>query len=117
MDDVRGDVLRPPHGTTPAALWMMYGEINCTMDDVRGDVLRPPHGTTPAISFQSKTVIITNSQIARRKAFNISLYLGTDLVTLCESIYRLTFQYFDPTPRYFADFRWLHCLNLEMGNS
>ena len=22
--------------------------INCTMVDVRGDVLRPPHGTTPA---------------------------------------------------------------------
>ena len=22
--------------------------MNCTMVDVRGDVLRPPHGTTPA---------------------------------------------------------------------
>ena len=24
------------------------GNAICTMDDVRGDVLRPPHGTTPA---------------------------------------------------------------------
>ena len=28
--------------------------IICTMDDVRGDFLRPPHGTTPAAEIANK---------------------------------------------------------------
>ena len=28
--------------------------IICTMDDVRGDFLRPPHGTTPAVVITNK---------------------------------------------------------------
>ena len=31
-----------------ASLPLCFARINCTMVDVRGDVLRPPHGTTPA---------------------------------------------------------------------
>ena len=34
--------------------------IICTMDDVRGDFLRPPHGTTPhaVIANENKTEIL-----------------------------------------------------------
>ena len=28
--------------------------IICTMDDIRGDFLRPPHGTTPAAVIENK---------------------------------------------------------------
>ena len=28
MVDVRGDVLRPPHGTTPAAVKLVYDQTN-----------------------------------------------------------------------------------------
>ena len=42
MDDIRGDLLRPPHGTTPAVvkqikcksliLWMLKSEIQSSAD-------------------------------------------------------------------------------------
>ena len=59
MDDVRGDFLGPPHGTTPAAVIALISKdqkenITCTMDDVRGDFLGPPHGTTPAAVIANK---------------------------------------------------------------
>ena len=30
--------------------------ITCTMDDVRGDLLGPPHGTTPAAVIANKNL-------------------------------------------------------------
>ena len=63
MDDVRGDFLGPPHGTTPAAVIANKEKLRskpqqetiiCTMDDVRGDFLGPPHGTTPAAVIANK---------------------------------------------------------------
>ena len=41
--------------------------INCTMNDVRGDCLRPPHGTTPAAVIENKTDLLRAVNIIMRK--------------------------------------------------
>ena len=43
--------------------------IICTMDDVRGDILRPPHGTTPVavITNKNKTYPLRAVGILMRK--------------------------------------------------
>ena len=43
--------------------------IICTMDDVRGDILGPPHSTTPAavIANKNKTGILKSSEHIHEK--------------------------------------------------
>ena len=44
--------------------------IICTIDDVRGDFLGPPHGTTPAAVIANKTEILKAVSILMRKVMN-----------------------------------------------
>ena len=78
FDDVQGDFLRPPRGTTPASVKLKNSNIDmkialnaCVMDDIKNFILRHHTVSVPKRLVPNTHIYIERGKIKHAKCMNI----------------------------------------------